>query len=67
MAAASRSDRFFLCSGAEPRQDFPGGEAADELSVVGVGNAGEVASLSAGDVRSAFTQLGAAQFVGVAS
>lgn len=66
MAAASRSDRFFLCPGAEPRQDFPGGEAADELSVVGVGNAGEVASLSAGDVRSAFTKLGAAQFVGVA-
>jgi hypothetical protein len=44
VAAAGRSDRFFLCAGAEPRQDFPGGEAADELSVVGVGNAGEVAS-----------------------
>lgn len=43
MAAAGRSDRLSLRAGAEPRQDFPSGEAADELGMVRVGDVSEMA------------------------
>ena len=39
VAAAGRGDRLLLRAGAEPGQDFPGGEAADELGMAGVGDA----------------------------
>jgi hypothetical protein len=42
MASAGRSDRLLLRTGAEPRQDFPGGEPTDDLGVVGVGDVGEM-------------------------
>src|SRR5674476_723032 len=43
MAVAGRSDRLSLRAGAEPRQDFPSGEAADELGMVRVGDVSEMA------------------------
>jgi len=43
MAAAGRSDRLSLRAGAEPRQDFPSGEAADELGMVRVSDVSEMA------------------------
>src|SRR5664279_1747906 len=43
IAAAGRSDRLSLRAGAEPRQDFPSGEAADELGMVRVGDVSEMA------------------------
>jgi hypothetical protein len=41
--AACRSDRLLLRASAEPRQDFPGGEAVNDPGVVRVGGVGEVA------------------------
>jgi hypothetical protein len=42
VAAGGRGDRLFLRAGAEPWEDFRGREAAHELGVIGVGDAGEV-------------------------
>jgi hypothetical protein len=42
MAAAGRGDRLLFRAGAETGQDFPGGEAADELGMAVIGDAGEV-------------------------
>ena len=43
MAATGRGDRLLFGAGAKPRQNFPAGEAADELDVFRVGNLSEVA------------------------
>ncbi len=43
VAAAGWGDGFLFRTGAEPGQDFPGGEAADELGMLRVGDLREVA------------------------